>query len=575
MFQVTQYYSNGKVVEWNQPSEASDTPAPRVEALSSFSSGGGTSTIEIVALILAIAALVIAVIGLVGVGGKGKRDRMRFRRTGAVALAAAFVALAAPASAFAHAYIIKTSPSAERTGQPCRPKEVDLTYDEAVEPRFVTISVTNPQAQQETTAPPHRSPTNPDTLVVPLKPNLPEGWYLVYWRAISADGHPVAGAFTFAVGPNPGPQTAFEIPSLSVSAATPALLVAKWLMFLSFMTAIGLLVLRTLIARDVPRRAPGASLRSVSIAFFVSLGIALVVTPIYDLMSTALYAQTGFFDLGTTIPLLTSSHFGRSLLDLEIVLALLAVAGVIAIWLDVPDREHRSTAALLALIGALVASAAALVVPGLAGHAAQTNPVSLSLFLDSAHLAAGSIWLGGLVGLLVLGATVGSLRVQTFAAVVPRFSKVAFVSVMALVASGIGSALQHFPTLDSLWTTSYGQALVAEAALPRRDDPDRGGQLRLDGAQLPPRRRRSRRLEAGQRPPRPRQQRGRARDRGVLRCRAAHEPGSAAAGPGQPGLDQRDRRLERSGDGGEERRYTFHFQFSPNKAAVPNTFAVR
>ena len=52
----------------------------------------------------------------------------------------------------------------------------------------------------------HRSPANPDTLVVPLRPHLPEGWYLVYWRAISVDGHPVQGAFTFAVGPNPGPH---------------------------------------------------------------------------------------------------------------------------------------------------------------------------------------------------------------------------------------------------------------------------------------------------------------------------------------------------------------------------------
>jgi uncharacterized protein YcnI len=73
MFNVTQYYSDGKVVEWNQPSEASDTPAPRVEAVSSFG-GGGTSTIDIVALVLAIAALVIAVVGLLGTGGKGKRE---------------------------------------------------------------------------------------------------------------------------------------------------------------------------------------------------------------------------------------------------------------------------------------------------------------------------------------------------------------------------------------------------------------------------------------------------------------------------------------------------------------------
>ena len=70
----------------------------------------------------------------------------------------------------------------------------------------------------------HRSPANPDTLVVPLRPHLPEGWYLVYWRAISVDGHPVQGAFTFAVGPNPGPAPQFVIPHISQTATTTPLL---------------------------------------------------------------------------------------------------------------------------------------------------------------------------------------------------------------------------------------------------------------------------------------------------------------------------------------------------------------
>ena len=68
-FDVRQTYSDGSVVDWNGP-ESSDAPAPTVEVLDSFG-GGGTSTIEIVALVLAIAALVVAVIGLVG--GRGKR----------------------------------------------------------------------------------------------------------------------------------------------------------------------------------------------------------------------------------------------------------------------------------------------------------------------------------------------------------------------------------------------------------------------------------------------------------------------------------------------------------------------
>ena len=67
-FLVRQTYSDGSVVDWNGP-ESSDTPAPTVEALTSFG-GGGTSTLEIVALVLAIAALVVGVLALVG----GRRE---------------------------------------------------------------------------------------------------------------------------------------------------------------------------------------------------------------------------------------------------------------------------------------------------------------------------------------------------------------------------------------------------------------------------------------------------------------------------------------------------------------------
>jgi copper transport protein len=384
---------------------------------------------------------------------------MTLRRTGAAAFVALVVALAAPASAFAHAALLRTFPSASVVVvKP--PKELDMTYSEAVEPQFATVSVTDPAAHQEATAKPHRSPSNPDTLVTPLRPNLPQGWYLVYWRVISADGHPVRGAFTFAVGPNEGPAPQFVIPSLTESAATPVLLIARWATFLLAMCAVGLLILRTLIARDVPRRVPGASLRSISTAFFVSIGLALVATPIYVVISTAKFAQRSVFDLGNVVPLITASNFGRSYLDFELVLALLALAGGIAIWLDVGDRKQRSVAALLALTGALAAAGSALLIPGLAGHAAQTTPRWLSLGLDSLHLAAGSIWIGGLVGLLVLGFRLGELRVQALTASVPRFSRLALVTVIVLVGSGIGSSLQHFPTLASLWETSYGKSLI-------------------------------------------------------------------------------------------------------------------
>ena len=59
-FSVRQTYSDGSVVDWSGP-ESGDTPAPVIEAVSSF--GGGTSTLEIVAIVLAGIALAVAVVG--------------------------------------------------------------------------------------------------------------------------------------------------------------------------------------------------------------------------------------------------------------------------------------------------------------------------------------------------------------------------------------------------------------------------------------------------------------------------------------------------------------------------------
>ena len=387
----------------------------------------------------------------------------RRRRAGAI-VAAAAVALGAPAAAWAHAALLRTSPSASAVlDHP--PKVVALTYSEAVEPRFAIVSVSDAAGRQLTAGPPRRSPANPDQLVTPIKRVSP-GWYLVYWRVISVDGHPVRGAFTFAVGPNPGPPPQFVVPSISETAATPGLLVARWLVFLSVMSAIGLYVLRVLTARPLVHRLRGSSLRALTIALWVSLGVALVATPVYVVVATAKFALRSAFDLPAVVPLLRVSAFGRGYLDLELALALFGLAAALSIAIDRLDRPQRSIAELLALTGALLAAGACLVVPGAAGHAAQTSPRGLSLFFDWAHLLAGSIWVGGLVGLLVLWrSTAELLRVAALSFVVPRFSRVAFTSVMLLIGSGIGSAVQHLPTLASLWQTSYGKALVVKIVL--------------------------------------------------------------------------------------------------------------
>jgi copper transport protein len=378
-------------------------------------------------------------------------------------LLAGVLALALPAGAWAHAALLRTqpSPSGVLDGSPAH---VTLTYSEAVEPRFAIVSITNTAGQDQATARPARSPGDPDQLVIPVR-HLERGWYLVYWRVISADGHPVRGAFTFAVGPNAGPAPQFAIPSLSETAATPSLLIARWVVLLSLMCAVGLLAFRLLIARPLLRRVPGASLRAVNVALAASLAAALLAVLAYLELATAQFALRSAFDLGAVVPLMRSSAFGRGYVDLALALVLLALAAALALWVDRPARPIRSVAELLAGSGVGLGCAGVLLMPGLAGHAAQYAPRGLSLALDALHLLAGSLWIGGLVGLTVLAASAGARRVAWLVVVVPRFSRTALGSVLVLLASGTVASLIRLPTLRSLWETGWGQALLVKIGL--------------------------------------------------------------------------------------------------------------
>jgi copper transport protein len=390
---------------------------------------------------------------------------MRFRGRIVSALSVVAVGLVLPGLASAHAYLIKTVPAASGVLD-VPPSNVQLTYDEAVEPRFAIVSVTDAAGRQETTGPVNRSPANPDTLVAPLRPHLPEGWYLIYWRAISVDGHPVQGAFTYAVGPNPGPAPQFPIPSVSASATSPNLLIARWVMFLSVMSAIGLFVFRLLIARPLLRRASGTSLRAVSRVFVITSVVGLLAIPVYLDFATANDSLRSVFDLGALVPLFRVTAFGRGYVDMTLCFGLFCLAAWIALWLDRPEREQRSLAELVSLTGALLAAAAVLLIPGTSGHAAQTSPRGISVTLDWVHLVTGSLWLGGLVGLLVLWAGLGAARrVAGLSVVVPRFSNVAFVSVFLLLASGTWATINHMPTISALWLTGYGVAILVKIGL--------------------------------------------------------------------------------------------------------------
>jgi copper transport protein len=220
------------------------------------------------------------------------------------------------------------------------------------------------------------------------------------------------------------------------------------------------------IARPAGATEENRSLRAVTLAGAVAVAAALVLVPVYLLLSTAKFATLSPLDVGRLVPLMRISSFGRGIAALEALLALFALAAGIAVWLDRPQRARRSIVELLALGSALGCAAALLLAPGLAGHPAQTSPRAVALALDWAHLTAGSVWFGGLVGLLVLWAAARrGRRTRALATVVPRFSRVALAAVLVLAATGVLQTIEHLPTLSALWQTGYGQSIAIKSGL--------------------------------------------------------------------------------------------------------------
>ena len=232
------------------------------------------------------------------------------------------------------------------------------------------------------------------------------------------------------------------------------MLVSRWAVFLAVLSALGLFVLRALIARPVVRGVRGTLLRPLNVAFGVAAAPRWSRSPSTSCSRPPQFTLRSVADLGALVPLLATRRFGRGFLDLELRLALFAVAAASRCSSTGPSASTAPSPSCSRRRRALAAAAAMLLVPGAAGHAGQKSPRGLALALDGAHLGSGSVWLGGLIGLLVLWLSLGRQAARAVLAyVVPRFS----------ASPRLGAAadrhrdrapLLELPTLASLWQTS-------------------------------------------------------------------------------------------------------------------------
>ena len=135
-------------------------------------------------------------------------------------------------------------------------------------------------------------------------------------------------------------------------------------MFLAVMIAIGLFVLRFLVARALGRRTDGTGCGRCRSPTWSPRWSGLLAIAAYLDSSIATDSLRSVFDVGALVPLFRVTAFGRGYVDMLLCFALFCVAGWTALYLDRPERAQRSVAEMAAQTGALLAAAAVLLIPG-------------------------------------------------------------------------------------------------------------------------------------------------------------------------------------------------------------------
>ena len=114
----------------------------------------------------------------------------------------------------------------------------------------------------------------------------------------------------------------------------------------------------------------------------------------------------------------------------------------------------------LAIGGAVVAAGIA-ATWAMAEHASTGIQPGIAMPVDMVHLLAVAAWLGGLAALLV---ALYRAPCRSSAAAVRRFSRVAFGSVLVLVATGLYQSWRQVGSWSALTGTAYGQLLLVKVA---------------------------------------------------------------------------------------------------------------
>ena len=353
-------------------------------------------------------------------------------------LAVVAATLAAAPEAGAHATLVTTNPANDAVLAKA-PARVVLRFDEPVETAFGSVRVFDQNGKRVDGGDLSRPAR--DSVALAIGRTLGRGTYTVAWRVISADTHPVHGAFVFSVGKASGNTGAIAAKVLKEQQTPRSIVlgfgVIRFLEYALLLLVGGGAVARVLVGLDGRRLAN------------VLAGAAALLVPVSLAGIVLQGAEAGGYTLGRAlswdvVSTVLDSRFGQVWLARACIAVVLVV---LARW----------------RLPALGLGIALLVTTSLAGHANALG--GLTLAADLTHVVAAAVWTGGLAFVVLALAFAGPDRWMLAARTVPRFSMLAVASVAVLLVAGVTNGYLEVRSWHGLFTTTYGLLVVAKAAL--------------------------------------------------------------------------------------------------------------
>ncbi|KUO00429.1 hypothetical protein AQJ67_23800 [Streptomyces caeruleatus] len=373
-------------------------------------------------------------------------------------LAATGLLLAGAGPVSAHAALTGSDPQQGAVVDKA-PTQVSLTFSEKVALSDDSLRVLDPKGKRiDRGDPANLSGT---TYAVKLHSGLPDGTYTVTYQVVSEDSHPVAGAYTFSIGAPS--QTTVSVSDQTAGGGIVGVLYG----FGRYVSYAGFLVMVGGAAFVLACWQRGSGVRALQ-RLVVSGWTALTAATLGLLLLRGSYTGTGkvgdIFDLELLGQVLQTKT-GAALVSRLLLLA--AAALFIAVLFGAYDKreddEKRDLTFGLAIGGTVVAAGLA-ASWAMSEHASTGLQAGIAMPVDVIHLLAVADWLGGLAALLVaLYRAPADTPVNGTA--VRRFSRHAFGSVLALIATGIYQSWRQLGSWSAFTGTRYGQLLLVKIGL--------------------------------------------------------------------------------------------------------------